>query len=392
MSGVEILVVIEAEIATTHLIEQVLKACASQGVNYRVKLLEKLRASDFVADTIPLFVRTGDSLALFWTQTLVDANYPYVFYIDDNFWRLSGNSALAAYYRHPIVRKSLEFSISNAMAVVTNSAELAKFLSRFSNSISVLPTFFDFSLIEGVQPSSGEQIRIGFSGSPSRVDDLDLIAPIIEPILEKFPQTIFEFAGALPRGITPSKRVLFFPHTQDYNSYIRFQAGRNWAVCLAPLLDHEANRSKTDNKYREYGACCCAGIYSDILPYSEVVENTVTGLLVRNTPSSWLDALTELVANSTKRTAIAQNAFSDVKERYDISHVSQMWAQFFVDLSGRRSSKQLGGNVSVWRQRQRRLERWRLHLAIVYDEGGLPLVIWRIFRKSMLTLRKLLWL
>jgi len=383
MASVSILVIIEAEIATTHLIEQVLKACDRHGIGYNVQFLDKLQTSDFAAGTIPLFIRCGDPLALSWTKALVDARYPYTFYIDDNFWRILGDSPLAEYYRHPIVRQSLEFSISNAQAVLTNSHELAKFLSPFNRRVSVLPTFFDFSLIEGVEPSSTEEIRIGFAGSPSRIDDLNLISSLIAPILEKFPQATFEFAGTLPRGIVPNDRVVYFPHTQDYNNYIRFQAARNWAIGLAPVIDHEANRSKTDNKYREYGACRCVGIYSNISPYSDVVKNSVTGLLVENTPTDWLEAVTDLLAHPAKRAAMAQDALGDVKARYDISHVSKVWAEFFVGFAGQFSHKArpLGAEMPWPRKLRRRFDRARLNLAIVYHEGGLPLVIRRTVQK-----------
>jgi len=387
MSAISILVIIEAEIATTHLIEQVLKACGSRGIQYRVQFLDKLKATDFTPDVIPLFVRCGDPRAYSWAQTLVDANYPYLFYIDDNFWRIIGDSALAEYYRHPIVRRSLEFVVSHASAVITNSGELAAFLSRFNKQVSVLPTFFDFSLIEDVQQRSDGQVRIGFAGSPSRADDLQLISPLISPILEKFPQTVFEFAGVLPKGIQPNARIRFFPHTQDYQSYIRFQAARNWAIGLAPLIDHEANRSKTDNKYREYGACRCAGIYSDIPPYSDVVKNPETGLLVENTHSAWLKAITDLLAHPEKRTALAHAALQDVRTRYDISHVSHAWADFFVNFAGQfpRETIKLNREIPWARKLRRRLDRARLNLAIVHHEGGLPLVARRIIRK----LRKL---
>lgn len=383
MPSVSILVVIEAEIATTHLIEQVLKACKPHGISYTVQFLDKLQSSDFDSNTLPLFVRCGDPRAFTWAQELVDADRPYLFYIDDNFWRILGDSSLAQYYRHPIIRRSLEFIVSNANAVITNSSELSKFLSRFNKRISVLPTFFDFSLIENVTPLSDERVRIGFAGSPSRVDDLELVSSLIEPVLKAFPQAIFEFAGTLPKGIKPSERIVFFPHTQDYNSYIRFQAARNWAIGLAPLKDHEANRNKTDNKYREYGACGCVGIYSDISPYRDVVRNSVTGLLVENTRSAWLEAVTDLLAHPARRAALAQNAFDDVKARYDISHVSTVWAEFFINLAGQLplTARPLGGQISRLRRLRRRLDRARLNLSIVYHEGGVPLVMRRIVRK-----------
>lgn len=383
MANISLLVIIEAEIATTHLIERMLTACEPYGIAHKVQFLDKLTHADFTPNVMPLFIRCGDPMAFSWAQTLVDARYPYLFYIDDNFWRIVGNSPLAEYYRHPAIRLSLEFMVSNARMVITNSRQLADFLTQFNERTAILPTFFDFSLIEEVRQTGDEAIRIGFAGSPSRADDLELISPLINPILEKFPKVVFEFAGVMPKGIEPRDRILFFPHTHDYKGYIRFQAARKWAIGLAPLIDHEANRSKTDNKYREYGACGCAGIYSDIPPYNDVVENSVTGLLVSNNGSAWLDALTDLIANPDKRVAISEAALGDVRSRYDITHVAKTWADFFADLSSKMPRKAIKFDKPIpWRRRAlQRIERIRLGIAILHREGGWSLVVQRIARK-----------
>ncbi|TRC97519.1 glycosyltransferase family 4 protein [Mesorhizobium sp. WSM4303] len=384
-----ILMIIEAKIATTYLLEQIMGACQVHGIDHEVKFLSELRVDDITSDTIPMFVRCADPLMLSWAQLLADANWPYVYYIDDNFWRIVGDSPLAMYYQHPTIRKSLEFAVSHAETVIVNSPELARFLSRFNTCVAVLPTFFDFSLIDGVPPSSTEEIRIGFAGSPSRVDDLDLVSPLIDPILERFPKAVFEFAGVLPKGVEAGVRVRFFPHTGDYDTYIKFQASRNWAIGLAPLIDHEANRSKTDNKYREYGACRIAGVYSNIPPYRDVVKESVTGVLVENSYELWLDSLHTLIKSPEKRTNLANGAFNDVKRRYDLGASSYEWAGLFIKIDGRRSKnvKPLKQRRLEWNKVIIRVERYRVYMSIIYREGGYALVAQRIVRKILTKIR-----
>ncbi|WFP75512.1 glycosyltransferase family 1 protein [Mesorhizobium sp. WSM4906] len=380
-----ILMVIEAKIATTYLLEQIMTACRVHGVDHQVKFLNELQIDDITPDTIPMFVRCGDPLVLSWAQLLVDANRSYIYYIDDNFWRIIGDNPLAVYYQHPIVRKSLKFAVSHAETVIVNSSELATFLSRFNTRVVVLPAFFDFSIIDGVAQSSVEEIRIGFAGSPSRVDDLDLIAPLIEPVLERYPKTVFEFAGVLPKAIATGARVRFFPHTGDYTTYIRFQASRNWAIGLAPLVDNEANRSKTDNKYREYSACRIAGVYSNIPPYRGVVKNGETGIMVENTIECWLDALSILIESPEKQKRLAELAFFHVKERYDLSVVSQEWGNLFtkVDRERSRNIKPLV-NWRFWcRKFCGKIERYKIHILVTYRQGGFYLVAKRVARRLL---------
>ncbi|MER8916548.1 glycosyltransferase family 1 protein [Mesorhizobium sp. M0761] len=380
-----ILMIIEAKIATTYLLEQIMEACRAHGVDHEVKFMTELQVGDFSPNTIPMFVRCADSQASAWAKLLSDAGRPYVYYIDDNFWRIVGDNPLALYYRHPTVRKSLEFMVSHAETVIVNSPELARFVSSFNARVTVLPSFFDFSLIDGPSSVSTDEIRIGFAGSPSRVADLSLISPLIQPILERFPKTVFEFAGVLPWGVKAGARVRFFPHTGDYGAYIKFQTSRNWAIGLAPLIDHEANRSKTDNKYREYGALRIAGIYSNITPYKDVVRDAQTGLLVDNTEKAWLDAISMLVKLPEKRNELIGVAFDDAKKRYTLSTVSQNWADVFIQMDGRRPKnvKKLNLRKVRWEKLWGRFERYRVHFMVNYRDGGCFLITQKIIRKIL---------
>lgn len=388
-----VLMVIEGEIATTHLIERILLACEPYGVCYRKQLLSALTIQDFCPNTIPLFVRCGDPALEHWIDLLHRAKHPYLYYIDDNFWRIQGDSPLALYYQHPIIRHSLEFAVTHANGVLTNSDELAFFLARFNKHIQVLPAFFDFSLIEGCIRQSSEEVRIGFAGSPSRVDDLKLIQPVIAPILNLFPNAVFEFAGVMPHGVEQSERVRFFKHMSSYSEFVRFQAGRNWAIGLAPLVDNEANRCKTNNKYREYGACKIPSIYSNIKPYTKSVTQGVTGLLVDNSTEAWIAAVNCLVTNSFERNEIAERAYDDVRNKHCVERVSVVWANVIKEID-----RHLNVNPSIplksvakrgiFNKIRCNIYSIFMQVFAVYKMGGVPLVILksmtRIFKPKRL--------
>ncbi len=379
----EVLIIAEGDIATTQLIERIVAACAPHGVGYRKKLLMQVTAGDFSPGTLPLFIRCAAPAARRWTHALTAAKRDYVFYIDDNFWRIVGDSPLAAYYRHRLVRNSLEFTVANAALVITSSLELARFLEPLNCRIITLPAAFDFSLIDDPPPPSTDEVRIGFAGSSSRVDDLELIAPIIHPILESNPSAVFEFAGVMPRGISACPRIRFFPYANDYASYIRFQRQRNWSIGLAPLLDHEANRCKTDNKYREYGACSCASIFSNIPPYAGVVEDGVTGLLVDNRAGAWEAAVARLLDRPQERTRISEQAAIDVRHRYGLPEVAQAWARVLLQVSAAATAngRAVGLVMPDAGRTRARLDAWRLHLHVLHREGGTAMVVKSIARR-----------
>lgn len=384
MSKIDILMVIEGEIATTHLIERILLACEPYGVRYRKKLLATLKIQDFYPNTIPLFVRCGDPVIEHWVDLLCWAKRPYVYYIDDNFWRIQGDSPLARYYQHPIIRRSLETAVTHASSVLTNSEELSEFLARFNVNAKILPAFFDFSLIKGCVKQSTEEIRIGFAGSPSRLGDLEIIRPAIYSLLDFFPNVVFEFAGVLPRGILQCDRVRFFEHTQSYSAFIRFQAERNWSIGLAPLVDSEANRCKTNNKYREYGACKIAGIYSDMQPYKRSVVHGVTGLLVDESIEAWLAAIHRLVTDLPERNGIAEHAYDDVSNKHCVERVAEVWANFFENVDQQIRSRPSTSLKAVakriyFKKMRSEIDALRMQVLTAHDIGGIPFVM----RKSI---------
>ena len=383
--------VIEEEIATTQLIERILHACGPLGVRYTKVRLADLTFGHLNSRTVPLFVRCGDPALPLWIKLLRRAKHPYLHYIDDNFWEIQGDSRVAQYYREPAIRQSLEFAVTHAYRVLTNSEVLASYLHRFSTRLQVLPPFFDFALIDDCDREHSGEFRIGFAGSISRSEDLQLIASVIQPVLDRLPNAVFEFCGAMPPGICSGPRVRFFEHTSSYADFIRFQARRNWAIGLAPLRDTSANRAKTNNKYREYGACGIAGIYSDIPPYQGSVEPMVTGLMVEPSGDAWLSAIIRLAVEPDLRNRIAGNAERDVRAKFCVKIVAGAWAECLREVHTelrQRPSHLTSAYLSgiVLERAARDIASLWLQTQDAYRIGGVPMVVMKTARRVSLGL------
>jgi hypothetical protein len=185
--------------------------------------------------------------------------------------------------------------------------------------------------------------------------------------------------------------VRFFEHTSSYADFIRFQARRNWAIGLAPLRDTSANRAKTNNKYREYGACGIAGIYSDLPPYRGSVEPMITGLMVEPSGDAWLSAITRLAVEPDLRNRIAGNAERDVRAKFCVKIVAGAWAECLrevhTELRQRPSHLTSAYLSSVFLERATRdiASLW-LQTQDAYRIGGVPMVVMKTVRRLSLVL------
>ncbi|WP_454564557.1 hypothetical protein [Pseudomonas sp. AIG] len=381
--SIDVLLIVEADIATTQLTEQLLSECSNLGVRYKKVYLTELDEQVLSSNALPLFVRTVDPVAISWMQCLRRSNIPYFYYIDDNFWLIDGDTPLAKYYQHPIIRRSLKFAVEKANVVITNSVALREFILPKNRNTVLLPAFFDFSLLRSDDIEATSEYRIGFAGSPSRDADLEVLKDVIPYFLAKRSDVVFEFVGCLPKWLEQCSRVRFFGHMSSYAEYIAFQEQRGWKIGLAPLGDKTSNRYKTNNKYREYSAFRCAGIYTDSESYVDSVVDGVTGLLINdNVAECWIAAIKLYLDDDQQRLAIADRAYNDVHSRFDIVVVAAQWATLFQQ--GARllsNSKTLPIHSSFWDRFVRSLTHYWLLVEISMYEGGIKLTLSRALKK-----------
>lgn len=396
---VRVLVVIEAHIATTHIIERVLIQCERENFEYEIKLLSNLKESDFYGGALPFFIRCGDPAVRYWVEFLKIIGIPYIYFIDDNFWSIEGGSPLANYYRQPSIRRSLNSIVTKASLIITNTENLANFLKPLNSRVLVLPAPFDFLLLPDVEErarggansnqgasivvNENTEFRVGFAGSPSRIADVEkILLPILNPLLEINPRIIFEFVGVRFPGFDGNPRVRFFPHMDSYKDFLTFKISREWKVGLAPLIDSEANRAKTNNKYREYSACGIAGIYSAVEPYVLCVKDGFNGLLVKNNKDAWIEGVCYLIDNPDILMEMRNSAKMDVYDKYAVEFVAPKWLAVFFQEFANVTSPRSNRSLLVWVK----LSLFKLYMwfvlvltqaSITYKDEGLYMVFRR---------------
>ncbi len=105
-------------------------------------------------------------------------------------------------------------------------------------------------------------------------------------------------------------------------------------IVIAPLLDNQFNRCKSELKIIEAGAYKLPVVASSTGIYKEVIEHGVDGFLARN-PKDFVKYLKILIENPDLRKEMGENLHQKVANLYDINkHIKERY-EFYKSILGR---------------------------------------------------------
>jgi glycosyltransferase involved in cell wall biosynthesis len=313
-------------------------------IEYDVIALQHLNMNTITNYDIVLFYRVLDSCYLKAMQDMKALGIKTVYSWDDNFFKMPPEVPDFAYCNKLENMASFKGMLSTADLVKVSTDSIYRESIPYNKNVMKCEGTFDFFIIPRILGRKDKYIRIGYFGGPGRDNQFSHVFEALLKIASKYSNVIFEFFGFTPINIdilrnetlkiSKENRIFTFPVTYPYEVAIKFLFQRRWDIGLAPLIKDEFNESKANAKYRDYGACHIAGIYTDILTYNTSVTHEVTGLLVNNTSLDWEKAIVRLIEDSSFRRSIADNAYDDIKERFNVTRSAGDWIKIFKSLVG----------------------------------------------------------
>ena len=266
-------------------------------------------------------------------HTAVAAGVPVLYDLDDNFFELSPESASGQVFAQPEQLAMLTEYLTAASLVRVYSRPLLARAELLNSHVEMVAGAVDLHQVRRPAKLPGGPVKLIYA--TSRLDDSlgRIFLPALRRLLdEEGPRVEAHFWGPRPPAELPAVRHHAVVH--DYERFLRRFSSAGFDIGLAPLADDVFHRSKTNTKFREYGACGIAGIYSDVDVYSDCVRQGETGLLVANDAEAWYRALRRLVDDADLRDKIQRQARREVEERYSQEKFEAVFLRQIEQLAG----------------------------------------------------------
>ena len=192
--------------------------------------------------------------------------------------------------------------LSTASLVRVYSRPLLARAKLLNSQVEMVASAVDLRQVRHPPKPPGGPTKLVYA--TSRLDDSlgRIFLPALRRLMEEEGSRIeAHFWGPRPPAELPGVRHHALVH--DYDRFLRCFSAAGFDIGLAPLADDLFHRSKTNTKFREYGACSIAGVYSNVEVYAHCVRHGETGLLVANDAEAWYRALRQLVGDAPLRQA-----------------------------------------------------------------------------------------
>lgn len=237
-----------------------------------------------------------------WQQLAAEERVRLVYEIDDDLLDVDPSNGPAwHYFSQPKIRANIKLNIQVATAVLTTNEVLAERISKLNPNVYVAPNcvpgwVLDLPTAEGTR----DRLTIGWAGGASHQMDWADAASEVGRFQARDKNVEMHVMGWPPPALVRKLAQDRYRFTRWIDSVPDLYRSIDFQVGLAPLRPHLFNQAKSYVKALEYAALGIPCIASDTGPYSNFVQDGVTGLLVRR-PHEWGQHLRTLLDPFTRR-------------------------------------------------------------------------------------------
>lgn len=264
------------------------------------------------------------------------ANKPVLLDIDDNIFSVS--PYIPAYQGYSPNGPMMEIHKTIAKMVdgiIVSTPALAEVYKEY-NKVGHVPNGIRY--LYDKKPHEG--INIGYMVSHSHLENAQIIEPALVKILRKYNNVRLYYTGAfkgfmerLPKELECQVNYVPFYPLKDYLKYVN---QLNLDIGLAPLMDNDFNKCKSNIRILEYWQNRTAVIASPLPEYSSTMTHGFDGYLSQD--DEWEHWLDDLILNPERRNYMIQNSLETLK-KYDVANFADKYLDIIREMIDGQNSR-----------------------------------------------------
>ena len=211
--------------------------------------------------------------------------------------------------------------------VIVSTPFLKDAYSEFSKHIYVVENSLDLTLWDKHPNKQTKELRIGWMGGDGHQEDLRSIEAPLKQFLKENSNVFFYCVCGVPDFFKNQSKIVPIQRWFRIDRYPKAIAKLGFDIGLAPLVDNNFTRGKSNLRKLEYGALGIPVIAADVGHFAQTVQHGKDGFLYR-TPEEFKKALETLAFNKPLRQAMGRYNRADIKRNYNTA----TRAQEYVDV------------------------------------------------------------
>ncbi len=199
-------------------------------------------------------------------------------------------------------------------SVLAGNSYLAEYAKRFNANVEILPTVVDTEQFASTQPEPRRDTMpvVGWIGSHSTTQYLDLLLPVLEEVRRRRPFRL-RVIGASREIQVPGLEV----ENRPWRLESEIRDFRSLDIGVYPLKDDDWARGKCAFKAIQYMAARVPCVSSPVGMTTEVIAHGANGFLAGSS-DEWAVALEALLDDPPLRESFRKAGYATIHERYSL--------------------------------------------------------------------------
>ena len=260
------------------------------------------------------FIRPMDVLSFRIASRARQAGHLVVTLCDDDLLNLPAGSPTI-----PWRKKGLQKALAQSDVIGSSSPNiLKKYIDLTAGKRTALSdTIVKPEEFDGLDAclKKTDDVKIVYAAAPDHASLFEkYISPVTPRLGEEFGDKLsFTFVSVHPEVEGVNCNYVAGMPLMEYRKFIKEQ---QFDIGVAPLNNDDFSKCKYFNKFIEYTTQGIVGIYSNVEPYTYVVEDTKTGFFAADDPESWYNAIRTAVKQKELRRSCLSNAIEYLKKNH----------------------------------------------------------------------------